>query len=297
MHERDLPRQHPAVRDINCPDRKARRIRQKLRMLSLTITAAMLIAQARVPACAQDVAKKADLAGAKQQFGELCARCHGPQGFGNGPDGSALATKPRNFHDCALMAHDTDEQMIREIKGGSGSIGRSNDMPAWGQALEDGEIRSLVAYIRSFCEGDFYQTRSRSIANNAASTASINPAARSAPRSYRSPRRAPNARPMNLKAAAVIDTMMRRGTSGMAGFHRLAGVCRTWCSMGFAFLARLPVSVAVAPAPAPGLRRRSGSRRGNRRRTRRPCGRGSRRGGRRRRRGLAGCRSFGGRRP
>jgi len=120
----------------------------------MTIAAAMLIAHTGVPAGAQDLASvKPDLAGAKEHFGELCARCHGPQGFGDGPDGSTLATKPRNFHDCALMARDPDEQVFREIKGGSGSIGRSNDMPSWGQALEDDEIRSLLAYVRSFCKG------------------------------------------------------------------------------------------------------------------------------------------------
>lgn len=153
MHRRNVRYVHPAVRDFNRADRRACRIRRKFRMLSLTITAAILIAYAGVPARAQDGAGKPDLAGAKQQFGELCARCHGPEGLGNGPDGATLATKPRNFHDCALMAQDSDEQMFREIKGGSGAIGRSNDMPSWGQALDDDQIRSLIAYVRSFCKG------------------------------------------------------------------------------------------------------------------------------------------------
>ena len=51
------------------------------------------------------------------------------------------------------MSRCSEEQVFREIKGGSGSIGRSNDMPSWGQALEDDEIRSLLAYVRSFCKG------------------------------------------------------------------------------------------------------------------------------------------------
>ena len=154
MHEPEMRHRHPARRHMNFADITARRIRRKFRMFSMTIAAAMLIAHSSVPAGAQTLASvKPDLAGAKEHFTELCARCHGPLGFGNGPDGSTLATKPRNFHDCALMARDPDEQVFREIKGGSGSIGRSNDMPSWGQALEDDEIRSLLAYVRSFCKG------------------------------------------------------------------------------------------------------------------------------------------------
>jgi mono/diheme cytochrome c family protein len=95
---------------------------------------------------------RADLDSAKKMFGELCARCHGPDGHGDGPDGGPLATKPRNFHDCALMAKEADETMFQEIKGGSNSIGRSNDMPAWGESLSDEEIRDLVLFLRTFCQ-------------------------------------------------------------------------------------------------------------------------------------------------
>ena len=42
--------------------------------------------------------------------------------------------------------------MFDEIKGGSASIGRSNDMPSWGEALTDDEIRNLLAYVRHFCK-------------------------------------------------------------------------------------------------------------------------------------------------
>jgi len=93
----------------------------------------------------------ADLAAAKEMFSDTCARCHGPNGFGDGPDGMTLSTHPRNFHDCALMAKDSDDKVFQEIKGGSASIGRSNDMPSWGEALSDDDIRNLIAYVRQFC--------------------------------------------------------------------------------------------------------------------------------------------------
>lgn len=89
---------------------------------------------------------------AEQMFQDTCSRCHGPQGFGDGADGTTLATHPRNFNDCDIMAKDPDDKVFEEIKGGSASIGRSNDMPSWGEALTDDEIRSLVAYVRKFCK-------------------------------------------------------------------------------------------------------------------------------------------------
>ncbi len=96
-------------------------------------------------------AKAADLNAAKNNYVDLCARCHGPDGLGNGPEGETLSTRPRNFRDCALMDKDSDDFVFNEIKGGSASVGRSNDMPAWGEGLDDADIRNLLAYVRAFC--------------------------------------------------------------------------------------------------------------------------------------------------
>jgi mono/diheme cytochrome c family protein len=118
----------------------------RARLLRLIVVGVMLIAMISVTVRAQDAAPPP-----KEMFSELCARCHGPQGFGDGPDGASLATRPRNFHDCALMAKDSDALVFREVKGGSSAIGRSNDMPSWGEALEDGQIKGLIAFVRGFC--------------------------------------------------------------------------------------------------------------------------------------------------
>ena len=88
----------------------------------------------------------------EEMFQDTCSRCHGPKGYGDGPDGTTLSTHPRNFHDCDIMAKDSDEKVFEEIKGGSASIGRSNDMPSWGEALTDDQIRGLLAYVRAFCK-------------------------------------------------------------------------------------------------------------------------------------------------
>ncbi len=114
-------------------------------LLNLILLAALVIGCA-LPASA------AELEAAREQYSELCARCHGLQGRGDGSDGATLSTKPRNFRDCALMAKDADDLVFREIKHGSASIGRSNDMPSWGAALDDSEIRNLLGYVRAFCQ-------------------------------------------------------------------------------------------------------------------------------------------------
>lgn len=43
----------------------------------------------------------------------------------------------------------TDGAMFEIIKRGGAAVKKSPSMPAWGEALSDGEIRDLIAYIRS----------------------------------------------------------------------------------------------------------------------------------------------------
>lgn len=119
---------------------------RRARLLGLIVAGVMLIVPIGATVRAQDAVPPP-----KEMFSELCARCHGPQGFGDGPDGASLGTKPRNFHDCELMAKDSDGFVFREVKGGSAAIGRSNDMPSWGEALEDNQIKGLIAFVRGFC--------------------------------------------------------------------------------------------------------------------------------------------------
>lgn len=87
----------------------------------------------------------------KATYGELCAKCHGPSGKGDGKEAATLATKPKDFADCARMSGSTDEQLFKVIKQGGASGGLSKDMPSYADALEDDEIRDTLAYIRSLC--------------------------------------------------------------------------------------------------------------------------------------------------
>jgi mono/diheme cytochrome c family protein len=93
----------------------------------------------------------ADLDAAHDNFVAQCAKCHGESGRGDGPAGASLPIKPRNFTDCSRMAHESDGRLFNTIKAGGASVGLSKDMPPWGEAFEDNEIKGLVAYVRQFC--------------------------------------------------------------------------------------------------------------------------------------------------
>jgi cytochrome c oxidase cbb3-type subunit 3 len=84
-------------------------------------------------------------------FQELCSVCHGVGGKGDGPSAQGLEPKPADFTNCKTMAKDSDEVLLKIIKGGGQSVGRSTVMPAWGDSLSEQQIRELVKFIRGLC--------------------------------------------------------------------------------------------------------------------------------------------------
>lgn len=89
---------------------------------------------------------------ARETFVELCSICHGTGGKGDGPSAAGLNPRPADFTNCATMQAQSDAALFTIIKRGGQSAGRSTVMPAWGEALSDGQIRDLVALVRGFCK-------------------------------------------------------------------------------------------------------------------------------------------------
>lgn len=85
-------------------------------------------------------------------YKDLCASCHGTTGKGDGSAAAALNPKPKDLTNCKAMAADSNETLLKIIKGGGQSVERSPMMPAFGGALNDQQINDLVAYVRSFCK-------------------------------------------------------------------------------------------------------------------------------------------------
>ncbi len=67
---------------------------------------------------------------AKQIFSTRCAVCHGTDGRGDGPGGSALKPPPRNYHDTAWQDSVTDKEIETAIVYGGAAVGRSPTMIA-----------------------------------------------------------------------------------------------------------------------------------------------------------------------
>jgi cytochrome c oxidase cbb3-type subunit 3 len=115
-------------------------------MRSVRLAILLLVAGTAMSAAA------ADLAAAKKDFVRFCAKCHGNEGKGDGPQADALTTKPRDFTDCTRMKAMSDETIFTAIKEGGEAVHLSKDMPAWKEGMDDPEIHDLVAYVRTFCK-------------------------------------------------------------------------------------------------------------------------------------------------
>ncbi|MGI4854889.1 MAG: c-type cytochrome [Janthinobacterium lividum] len=72
-------------------------------------------------------------AGAVLFSGSGCTQCHGPEGNGT--------AKAPNIHE--VRKRKTDEEIYLQIKEGKGA------MPAFGDALSEEELRSIVAFLRA----------------------------------------------------------------------------------------------------------------------------------------------------
>lgn len=73
-----------------------------------------------------------------------CARCHGEDGRGDGPEAAELSVAPTDFTDQALMAAKSAEQFFQAT-----SEGIAPDMPGSGDQLSEDELWALTSYLRA----------------------------------------------------------------------------------------------------------------------------------------------------
>jgi len=103
-------------------------------------------------------ARAADLTAAASSYADTCAKCHGPAGKGDGPKAAELKDKEGkpisvgDLSDCAKMAKLSDADMFKELKEGGAAVGKSKIMIDYGDAMEEAEIKALVAYVRTLCK-------------------------------------------------------------------------------------------------------------------------------------------------
>jgi mono/diheme cytochrome c family protein len=89
----------------------------------------------------------------RRLFVYYCTACHGPFGKGDGMNADTLRVRhnirPRNLTDKAYLSTRADQDLYAMIALGGGHMGKSSMMPAWTYSLQPGQIKSLIAYIRT----------------------------------------------------------------------------------------------------------------------------------------------------
>jgi mono/diheme cytochrome c family protein len=83
------------------------------------------------------------VAGGKGVYERHCQRCHGPGGWGDGPDAGSLTVRPTNFHLFRSYLK-SDDELQRVIEHGV----VFSPMHAWQGQLTENEIQDVLAYVR-----------------------------------------------------------------------------------------------------------------------------------------------------
>lgn len=86
----------------------------------------------------------------EKQFQTKCARCHGKDGAGGGPEAAAQPVPPANLTDAKRMDTRSDGQLFYQILMGGGE---KSPMPAFGpessQGWEKEKVWEMVRYVRT----------------------------------------------------------------------------------------------------------------------------------------------------
>ncbi len=85
---------------------------------------------------------------AAEIFTTNCARCHGADGRGHGPDQPLLKIEIADFTGSEFQSRN-DDQIRAIIVDGGAAHGLSPMMPPWGSVLDEAEITALINYIRT----------------------------------------------------------------------------------------------------------------------------------------------------
>jgi len=109
----------------------------------LTVTAIGIMQLSGMSAWAQNQAE------GRKLYASYCATCHGDKGKGDGMAAKSLPAKPSDHTNGAVMSQLNDKYLVDVISKGGSAVGKSSFMPSWGSALDDKQVRDLVAFIRS----------------------------------------------------------------------------------------------------------------------------------------------------
>jgi mono/diheme cytochrome c family protein len=87
-------------------------------------------------------------------YAEACATCHGADG--RGAAGTGVDVPLPDFTECAFVTAESTANWMGLVRHGGRFLGLSSQMPAFGHALGEDEIRALIDHVRSFCRDPRY---------------------------------------------------------------------------------------------------------------------------------------------
>jgi mono/diheme cytochrome c family protein len=100
-----------------------------------------------IGAAALLIASPAARAAAPASWTQHCASCHGADGAGQTKMGHKLGVK--DLTDAAYQKSFTDDQLFKNLKGGETDADGKVRMKPFADKLPDGDIKALVAYVRT----------------------------------------------------------------------------------------------------------------------------------------------------
>ena len=86
----------------------------------------------------------------KEIFEQMCAGCHGTRGDGGEGHAGGFSPVITTLAKKEYMNQVPDDYLTMIIKKGGAYMGKIAAMPAWETRLNDDQIRSIIAHIRTF---------------------------------------------------------------------------------------------------------------------------------------------------
>src|SRR3989442_9164371 len=105
--------------------------------------------------CALATAPPAATNEGQELYEAACASCHGLDGRG-APQGTAINVPLPDFTDCSFVTREATGNWVALAAHGGQELALSPQMPGFGDALSEAQIRSIIAYLRRFCTDPFW---------------------------------------------------------------------------------------------------------------------------------------------
>ena len=86
------------------------------------------------------------IAQGKTVYDDKCAKCHGENGDGKGPEADELEEEPTDFSDSKKMVSEKSDGLFKNITDGE----EDEDMPSFKKKLSPGERWNVIDYIWTF---------------------------------------------------------------------------------------------------------------------------------------------------